>query len=444
MRMRASATLSLGVILWYVASLPLLWPSLGVVPGGKVAVLADLAFVTLLGVVLSTSARRLLPVQRDVLIVSLVVLCAIVISAVGSGAGRRALPDILRVGYSMSALAFFAHYRFTTAERRLVIQTWLVTAVVVAVVGILAYGAVTRFGAPMSQLASANSPNLGAGFVRIASTLGPSALALYLLTAVVLCIARLGDSRTVRGNRRLLWMACGVFLIAAALSFSRSLIGLVVAMALMGYLSRERVPILWRVRHWLACGAACLVVLGVLVTVWAIVPIRLERDLDHQTLSVELNMQKNAYAVIHAAGLRMFRAKPLVGVGPGTFGDRFWDFTTLAERRTSWPAILAAPCIDPHSSWFGWAAKGGIIALSGWIVVYGWLLAQLLRRSPHEDAFSLRRLIGIGLVGGLLNGFHVEITHLKFLWAFLGLGVGCRPRHGVRGGAQAEGEAGGG
>ena len=55
-------------------------------------------------------------------------------------------------------------------------------------------------------------------------------------------------------------------------------------------------------------------------------------------------------------------------------------------------------------------------------VLYGWLLWQLLGRGGQR--FGLARVAGYALAGVLVNGFHVQISHLKFLWALFGLGLG--------------------
>jgi len=86
---------------------------------------------------------------------------------------------------------------------------------------------------------------------------------------------------------------------------------------------------------------------------------------------------------------------------------------------------------DPHSTWFGWAAKCGVVGLAGWAALYAWILWQLIRPRPSEDLFNVRRLVGIALVSILLDGFHVEISHLKFIWAFLGIGIGATQGRGA-------------
>jgi len=66
-----SERLTLGFMIVYIASLPLLWPPLFAIHGmGKVIVLADFAFAALVVVLLGSSPQRLLPIQRDVEIFS--------------------------------------------------------------------------------------------------------------------------------------------------------------------------------------------------------------------------------------------------------------------------------------------------------------------------------------------------------------------------------------
>lgn len=427
--MISSERLVLGFMIVYIAALPLLqWPRppLFAIPwAGKVIVFADLAFVALVVVVLAFSPQRLLPIQRDAVVFSLFPIAALVISSIFTGVGARAFPDILRTVYSICVFLLFAHFRLSPSETVALARSWVVVALLISVAGFLSFLGVTLFGMPQNPLAYANSANLGEQAVRVSSTLGSNTLILYIQTAAMFCVLLIGSSSSSVLQRRLLQYALMALLLVSPFTISRGIIGLVLSLALFGYVSRDRVPALWRAKRALACAAGLLVAGGALATIWAVFPAEVRLDGDRERFRVEVNAQKNAYYVLHTAALRMFLANPLAGVGPGEFGRNVRGFTTSGERESAWPPIGESIDYDPHSAWFGWAAKGGIIGLAGWLILYGWILGQLIRRRPSEDLFNVRRLTGIALVGILLNGLHVEISHLKFIWAFLGIGMGA-------------------
>ncbi len=432
--MISSGRLTIGFMIVYIAALPLLWPRppLSAISGaGKVIVFADFAFAALLVVLLGSSAHRLLPIRRDAVIFSLSPIAALVIAGISTGVGTRALPDILRTAYSICVFLLFAHFRLTFSETVVLVRSWVVVALLISVAGFLSFLGVTLFGMPQNPLAYANSPNLGEQVVRVSSTLGSNALILYIQATIAFCVFLIGSGGTSGWQRRALQYALAALLLVSLFTISRGIVGLVISLALSAYVSKDRVYALWRVRRALACAAGLLVVGGAIATIWAVFPVEVRLDRDRERFRVEINTQKNAYYVLHTAALRMFLASPLVGVGPGNFGGNVARFTTPDERRSAWPSIGESIDYDPHSAWFGWAAKGGIVGIGGWVVLYVWILWQLIRRRPSEDPFNVRRLVGIALIGILLNGFYVEISHLKFIWAFLGIGMSASQSPGV-------------
>lgn len=425
--MISTGRLTLACIVAYIAALPVLRLRLFEISVlEKKVVLADFAFAALLVVVIGSSARRLLPIRRGAVVFSLCPVVALVISGISSGAGANALPDILRAVYSICVFLLFAHFRLTSSESVVVMWSWLVVAVLIALMGFVSFLGVTLVGIPQNPLAYADDAHFfEANVIRISSTLGPNALILYILVAIAFCMHMIGsDGASVR-QRRFLQGALVALLLVSVFTISRGIIGLMLSLVLFSYASRHALPALWRVRHALALAAGLLAAAGVFGTTWAVFPVRVDLNEREARLRVEVNIQRSAYHVLHTAALRMFLANPLVGVGPGQFGRHFGAFTTPEERSSAWPPLIVKN-YDPHSTWFGWAAKGGIVGLAGWIVLYAWILRQLIKRHPSDGPFNMSRLAGITLIGILLNGFHVEIAHLKFIWAFLGIGMGAR------------------
>jgi O-antigen ligase len=390
----------------YVATLPLL-QSVIATAGPKRVVVADIVLAALLAAVARRRRAWLRAPWRDLVLVAClpplaVALCGALETAAAPG------PDLTRVIYSMAVLLVFAHLRLSASQLDRIAWTWVVTACLTCLAGLLAFIAVTVFGAPPNALAAANSPNLGPGVTRVASTAGANALALYLQPSLALCLYLIGRPS---GADRWLRYAPGLLVLTAALTFSRSLVGvlLVVTLAACG---PGRLRWLSRRRNLLAVATGALLIATVAATIWAVFPLRAGR----------LNTRPNAYRVLHAGAIRMFAARPLTGVGPDAFGRRFAEFTTPDERRSAWPPLRASIDLDPHSTWLGWAAEGGLLGLAGWTLVYGFVVHRLLD-TPQAD---LSRLCACGLAGLAVSGFAVDISHLKFVWCFLGLGLSAR------------------
>jgi O-antigen ligase len=381
----------------YVATLPFLHPVIATF-GFKKVVLADGVFAVLVLAAGAKRSRWLRPAWRSLCVAAAAPPLAIAVC--GAFAGSEAGPDIARVAYSMAVMILFAHLRLSTRQIEGMAWTWLITACVVSLVGLLALAAVTLFGVPENLLASASSANLGPGVIRAGSTLGANALALFLQPSLAMCVHLMRErTDAVPWVRR----ALALLLATAVSTFSRSIVGMFLVLTLA----------LPRHRRWvLGPATAALLTATVAATVWAVFPIQDGR----------VNTRPNAYRVLHIAAARMFAARPLTGVGPGEFGRRLADFTTAAERTAAWPPVVIGRDYDPHSTWLGWAAECGLLGLAAWGVLYGFIAHRLLDGPPG----SLPRLAAAALAGLALSGLAVEISHLKFIWCFLGLGLAAR------------------
>jgi O-antigen ligase len=117
----------------------------------------------------------------------------------------------------------------------------------------------------------------------------------------------------------------------------------------------------------------------------------------------------------------MMTAHPLTGVGVTRFGREVTAYTTPEERHGPWRPLSDTADYDPHSTWLGWAAECGLPGLAAWLLLWGYVLRRLL--TAPGDRFGFPRLAGMALLGVAVNGWHVEVSHLKFVWAFAGLAL---------------------
>jgi O-antigen ligase len=385
--------MTFALVLAYVATLPLVQPVIATL-GFKRIVLADVVFPALL---LAAAAGRDAWLRRPRWgLCAVAAAPALAIALSGRLAAVEPWPDVARVLYSMAVLLLFAHLRLSQRQIEAIARAWVITACAVCAAGIVAFVAVTVFGAPENVLASSSSPNLGRGVVRIHSTLGANALALFLQPSATLCLYLMRRRPQGRWARRALASLAATGL----LTFSRGIVGLVLVLAL------------GLRRRLLVAATAALLAAATAATWWAVFPLQAGR----------LNTRPNAYRVLHVAAARMFAARPLTGVGPGQYGRRLGEFSTAGERGAAWPPVLPSADYDPHSTWLGWAAETGLLGLAAWGALYVFIARRLLAGAPG----GLPRLAACALAGLALSGLTVEISHLKFVWCFLGLALAAR------------------
>ena len=240
---------------------------------------------------------------------------------------------------------------------------------------------------------SANAAQLAEGG-RVFGTFGqPNPYAGYLNLSLPLALALVFFGRDAR--ERLLAAGSAVLLLGAeALSASRGgLIGLAAALVVIAAvgLRRERI-------------AAALVAVGVLVAALALFTTLIPARLTHLVLhplrldNISPNaavtsanfstMQRLAYWI---AGLRMFAAHPILGVGAGNYNAAYARYATnLAD----WPEPLG----HAHNYYINAAAETGLLGLAAFVVFAAGVVLVAWRAS-HLAAGRVRgtrRIRGVG------------------------------------------------
>lgn len=404
----------------YLATLPLIRLDLFTL-ATKAVVAADVCFVMLVSLAALAGAWRR-PSTRLLVVAALPPLATVAIAMLAKAPVQPSLMEIARTGYSMAILVALASLALSRERLRLAARAWTLTAVVVCVIGLAAFAGVVFLGVPPNELARPNSANLGPGVIRIAGVLGTNALTLYLLVSSAFAATLAASGQSLR-ERRSGTAALVFFGFTSLAATSRGAVGFMFAIALLAW--RDDLAPLWLSRRRVAIGLAAtlLLVVAVPATLWGVFPVTLQRD-PEAGVSLAWNRRPNAYRVLHTAGLRMLSAHPLFGVGPGSFGMRLADFTTAEERNRAWPSIDPRLGWVPHSTWIGLAAEGGLLLLSAWSALFLWLWRALLAKGTVPN--DVAPYLGLALLGLVVNGLHVDLLHLKFVWAGLALGLSGR------------------
>lgn len=150
------------------------------------------------------------------------------------------------------------------------------------------------------------------------------------------------------------------------------------------------------------------------------------------------------------AGLNIFLAHPLVGVGLGQFAFH------VAGALPSWayqsPEVMpmitypAAPWPTVYSLYARLAAELGLAGLIGWIALWTGMAALLARRARAEreatgEAITLHFPVILNCIDVLLSGIASDTFRTPMIWIALGLGCALLVRSRAVGSIEARGAA---
>ena len=304
-----------------------------------------------------------------------------------SASGGRAVASI---AYSVAVLLVVSHVRLDAIGVRLdrVILRPLFIAVALAWVIFLIEN-LTGVAVGPNQSAA-----LPSSLHRLGGLSGANTLILFLCLAAPL--ARSSVS-TLAG-----------ILVPAFATLSRSMAGVGLALLLrdQSLKSTEAAPRAIHIQalSWLS------VALGLFAYAFAVVPVETA-----QRTPFNVSLEPGGYLTLHKAGLRMFAAHPVLGVGPARFIREFRGFTSEAERLRIVDRDI--PGWNPHSALLGVAAEQGLIGLAA----FAWLIHTIYARLRRIKDPPLRAAAVAGLTGLLVGGHFVDWLTLKGLWLWIGM-----------------------
>jgi O-antigen ligase len=405
-------------------------PSLPAALQWKQVVAADLAFALLIALCALPLTPGLSFRRPALWVVALVLIAAIAFTVMLSPKPRAGLPDLARLAYSLTVCVLVAAVRLSPGHLRLfaIAHTVGTLAVCLAILG--AYALYRTAGVPSSLLWINAEPgwSLGSSVRAIGPFAHPTTLVVFLHSALFYLVVLW----QLVPRRRWIQLLCGAALASVVavlpLTYSRAVFAIVLSAFILSALSR---PTRWiPVARTLILGqaAVAVVVLCVIMHVWNVFPVSLHFDRDSKFLTVQLYGANEERYFLYRAAVQMFAESPVIGVGPGLYGENLKRHVTLSDY---WDALkyyytqherlidrwTVGP--DPHSSWFGWLARSGLVGIGGFVVFFGWVIRRLVVRARHADAVIARTAIAF-LIGFLAAGFIVEIVHLKLFWLFLG------------------------
>jgi hypothetical protein len=332
--------------------------------------------------------------------------------------------------------------RSETGLRRLLYAWWLGFSIVVCFgwLGlVLAYG----FGIDNPWVMRYSEfPYLGE-FYRVLSLMRPTAkmLSTYLVLSLSLLMGLVLSEEDKR-RRRILLIPVVLGGCLFPFTLSRDVLGLVVAMLILVWVSPSRGLWIRFARAGLATAAAGLLVTTLFISTWHITAFRASREQDRiagdilnsqfqgmlgwyyadratglTRLRVEVEYVFSGYHLLKRAALLMVRERPLLGVGVGNFEvglKRLREEELLPREFGNFEHAQSTP--------FGIAAETGLMGLgllgAMWFVLLGQVRRSALTLAGRRQAWICSG-ISAGLIGLLASSIHVDIMHFRYLWVGL-------------------------
>ncbi|OGX90908.1 O-antigen ligase family protein [Hymenobacter coccineus] len=102
-------------------------------------------------------------------------------------------------------------------------------------------------------------------------------------------------------------------------------------------------------------------------------------------------------------GLVLYRRTPVVGIGPGTFPDRYLEFVTSVPMHERFFTTFRR--MNVHNLYLGWLIEAGALGLLTGLLVLGYAVLRQLRRVWHGERSALAVGLAVYFVFFLLHSF---------------------------------------
>jgi O-antigen ligase len=367
-----------------------------VAPGAEAAFDAPKRVLALLGIAVAAIAiwvvpaprRELPPVARWLRWLVVVALVGAVVAALASPRRAMAVDTVRVLLVGALCLPLGASRALDDGRWRLPLLAFLAGCVIDAVMSLLQAAGLAQ---PFALEAVAGRAPTGA----MLGNEGQLALVLALAVIAAVGIASVGRRPAVRVSSAVI-----VVVALAALLVNRNLTALLAVTVGLGVLAL----VLGGRRALLPLAAGLVVFAGVM----AVVPPlhdRVARVVEDARAGRWDDLTSNRLGA-WAAALEMVRARPLTGVGPGTFGADFVPYRIAAELR--WRTRFVIPVVtstfsETHSDYLQALAELGVPAGLAAVIAAAVLLVALARRAgpASPEAAVLLALLCGGAVAAL-------------------------------------------
>ncbi len=317
------------------------------------------------------------------------------------------------------------------------VKCWCVVSLLIALTGIVAYfiSAISRFPnflvADHEFLGNVNQQLV----LRLTSIFRhPGMLTVYLHVGIVFGFVLAAEKKD---GKWCSWGYLTVFLcfVAALLTKTRCNAGIALTLfCALAFMNKENIFIL--ILHFTSfIYALVIMVLAIVLTIWWILPINFQRNLDRGTISVELNTLYQPYFIHDMAEIKIIKDFPLVGVGLGMYNTRQNNYIPWAVVRKSYQQIYpdlkekdesVYRGTDPHSLYLGAGAEAGLLGLGGLLFFFLHVIFYFFRKIKNNEDKRESYINGVflaGVVGFLFNGFYMDMLTVRSFWFLIAMGI---------------------
>jgi len=259
-------------------------------------------------------------------------------------------------------------------------------------------------------------------------------LTMYLHTSIVFGFILATEKKNSKGSF-LGYLVVVLCFIAAILTKTRCNAGIALTLFwVLAFIPKENIYILI-LRYMSFICALVLMVSAILLTVWWILPIEVRRNVERQTVSIELNVLYQPYFIHHISEMAIIRDFPLVGVGLGMYNRRQGDYIRWDDVKKSYQQIYpnlqekdknVYKAVDPHSLYLGIGAETGLLGLGGMLFFFWQIIVCFFRKLREKVDAQESYISGVflaGFVGFLFNALYVDMLTVRSFWFLIAMGV---------------------
>ncbi|MFA5142558.1 MAG: O-antigen ligase family protein [Candidatus Omnitrophota bacterium] len=330
---------------------------------------------------------------------------------------------------------------------------WVAISVAVGLVGL--YGIILAYGFNINNpfvTLFAKHPYIN-NLYRVHSTFfqNEKFFSSYLLISIPFTLG-LAFSEKKKGIKVFLYAALALFLINVFFTYSRSLVGILCAVYIVicrssGYFASGKGPL---VKALKAGGAVLILAVWIVMTIFSYIqfidisarttklfelpeemeePFYYRNDIGIERADITVYYNYTYYFLLKKYALKIFAERPLFGVGGGAFIDKMKIYED--EGRAPKGYFL----YDPHSTFFGSLAEGGMIGFGVLLFLWGSIIFSIKDRiRDRKDDFIFYTLVAgyAAIIGYFVQAIDMDIMNFRFLWLLFGFAAAalrlCRPQ----------------
>ncbi|MBI2104124.1 MAG: O-antigen ligase family protein [Candidatus Omnitrophica bacterium] len=444
-------------LILYIGLLPLMVVRDLPIVAGKIQ-LSEAAFLVALIAVARELLRRRSPPRLTPVGYGLALFVGVsALSAAVSLNVRVSLVELMAYGYLAALYLTLVNAVRTWPQWLRLLECWVIVSSVVALLGVLGMllafvGVATPFATRWEHLFLIKHPFWAASSTFVAFPT-PAMVYGYLHVGTLLALG-FACGPAPAGPRRRLWygMAVGIHLAAILCSYSRGWVALLLSTLVFLWQFRSRVAVALSHAVWVAflMTAVSNELLALYNVGHTSIVIRdapapqpedrryfdyLEADSPLKQVQVNLTYAPFSRMLLRRAALAMFRERPWLGVGPGNFPQEL--HRRQRDEGATWGGLHVAGPWDPHSTYLGLLAEGGLAGFGALLGVLGlawWQWIQVLRAPGAAAHRCLLWALLSSLVGYAAFGWYDDLLTKRWVWFAMGLGGAAfalaRPRVG--------------